>query len=165
MTYTPVIPTDLPETTTDRLLAVADLIEFQPDHYDQEVWWADTGATNPEPYRVANRSRIDCGTTACLAGWGVALSNWSELRSAAAGVVHDDAWTRAGAAAFGLSARFAERLFSSHTHESLGDVSDVADVLRRLAKLPEDRRDTHGAMTVLTEAQVRALRLTLLSDM
>jgi hypothetical protein len=148
---------NLPANTTDRLLAVADRIEFQPDTYFQGQWWRredEDGVIdyNPPPKAVVGVGHV-CGTTACIAGWGVALAT----NIPAVFTATEDSWDLAGAFALGLDFKLAERLFGMDTDVALGGSAEVADVLRRLAKLPLGERTEDGARKVLTDAQLDAI--------
>ena len=133
--------TSLPDNTTDRLLAVADIIEFTPERWDQDTWFRNRELLDPLPTAVIGRGAVKCGTTACVAGWAVALS--SEVKNFWP-------WEYAGADALGLAYDMANDLFRSSLPLN---ATELADVLRRLAKLPEDERTYDGAKEVLTSGQ------------
>ena len=121
----------LPETTTDRLLLAADIIELTPERYDQRSW-VSTGELNdgPLPCDVAGLANEHlCGSTACVAGWGVLLDPSVGL--------HQVDWDAAGAHAFGLDIHLAAILFSE---DLSAEPADVAEILRHLAKLGEGER-------------------------
>ena len=122
----------LPDNTTDRLLAVADIIEFTPDKWNQELWLEGPAFVDePWPTLVVGRG-VECGTAGCVAGWGVALTP----RRVALGLDYD----------------MSGSLFSASLSERLTP-SDMADILRRLAKLPEGGRTYEGAESVLSARQ------------
>jgi hypothetical protein len=135
--------TELPTTTTERLLAVADLIESHPTNYYQEVWWEDNDA---RPATVLGRG-YQCDTVACIAGWAVALTpaDWNYAGWE---------WTDAGSCSLGISVGLADRLFYGNFE---APVAEVVDILRRLAKLPEGERTTTGCLSVLTAGQLSLL--------
>ena len=147
---------DLPTNTTDRLLAVADIIELNPDVYRQGQWWSRVAdgddEFNPDPGTVVGLGPV-CGTVACIAGWGVALS--TEIPAHFLRCEGD--WDNAGAYALGLDYELAEYLFECCVDTALGGNAEVADVLRRLAKLPLGERTIGRAREVLTDAQYDAL--------
>jgi hypothetical protein len=136
----------LPETTTDRLLAVADIIDLTPERWDQAYWFL---IDDDEPnLRELIGQGHRCGSVGCIAGWAVALTP----RSAANG--YWLSWDVAGRHALGLHMSLAVQLFRGEL--PLG-AADVADVLRRLAKLPESERGLAGAKSVLTGEQYELL--------
>ncbi len=118
--------TDLNMTTSERLLAVADLIEAHPERWDQQTW-ADTSDDTPESPTGQVGRGPECGTTACVAGWAVRLSP-SEL------IDGELDWEGAGAVALGLSPDLAKAIFAG----SYAPVSMPA-TLRLLAGLAEPR--------------------------
>lgn len=144
------LPTALPSNSTDRLMAVADLIELHPSVYDQQVWWAQSDPPPPgefEPGCVYGRgtSAFECATVACIAGWAVALC--PRPRTV-------DYWPRAGADALGITSQLAAYLFSAHFD---APVEMVADMLRRIARLPEGERTLANMRLVLSDDQLAAL--------
>ena len=145
----------LPDNTTDRLLAVADIIEFTPERWDQGTWLIERSdldvTVHDIPKSAIAHGVKECGTTACVAGWAVALTPDDQMPVT---VLHD--WDRAGAVALGLSEDFADYLFDGSLSERLTSV-EVADALRRLAKLPEGERDVFNAREVLTHEQIDAV--------
>lgn len=104
---------------------VADHIEAQPEHYDQEMWW----------------QHKECGTTACIAGWGISLTKQQSLDACAkrwdrmvqtwngnpADVVRDEA-----AECFGLTDSDARLLF--HASWAPHDGLSVPDALRKIGE-------------------------------
>lgn len=138
-------PNSLPQTTTERLLAVADIIDLNPERWDQSCW-IDTGDM-AIPGGVYGRG-MECGTTACIAGWAVILTP----RPTDAPMGYD--WYWAGAQALGLDVDFAEYLFRATLPL---DHTEVADVLRRLAKLDEGERTGDRIAEVLTPEQHTAI--------
>jgi hypothetical protein len=143
----------LPETTADRLLAVADIIDLTPDRYDQTFWFAigddgDPGAgTEANPPDVVGRG-IKCDSVGCIAGWAVALTPRSGQNA------FWRSWDVAGRHALGLTEGVSLRLFRADLPMT---AEEVADVLRRLAKLPELERNLAGAKSVLTDEQYELL--------
>lgn len=143
----------LPETTTERLLAVADLIETEPERYDQGFYFDDgedgdcfvTDVIGGKGYAV-------CNSTACIAGWAVVLS--PETLIDGYPVDNDEAWEVAGGKALGLAGKLALCLFDPTFRMP---TAEVADILRRLAKLPEGERDVNHAFQVLTGEQAAVL--------
>lgn len=123
----------IPQTTTQRLLAVADIIEQQPGRFDMENWVASGDEDQVVPTRpvllAGLANDLDCGTTCCVAGWAIALTPRHQV------LVED--WTTAGARSLGLSYMFAATLFMAIYVEH----SDLANCLRALARMSEkDRR-------------------------
>jgi hypothetical protein len=143
----------LPETTTDRLLAVADIIDLTPDRYDQTFWFAigdedvTEQGTEANPPDVVGRG-IKCDSVGCIAGWAVALTPRSGQNA------FWRSWDVAGRHALGLSIGLAQPLFRADLPMS---AEDVADVLRRLAKVSELERNLAGAKSVLTDEQYELL--------
>lgn len=127
--------TNLPDTTTDRLLAVADLIEFTPQRWEQRHHYfedPDTPGRDDErtrPYEVAG-AVVSCGTTACIAGWGVVLNPRFQT-------VVGLCWSEAGRDSLGLESDLADVLFDGSLK---GEPSEVADILRYVAKHEEGER-------------------------
>ena len=88
------------ETSTERLLAAADLIEANPSRHDQTIWMTETARDAVDDLVEftplnANEVMSRCGTAACAAGWGTALTPKVEL-------VGCRNFIDAGRAAFGL---------------------------------------------------------------
>lgn len=137
----------LPETTTDRLLAVADIIDLTPERWDQGVWFASAHVEQPNPTDIAGQG-VECGSVGCIAGWAVALTPRSAQNA------FWRTWDVSGRQALGLSTSLAFPLFRGDLPMGPGE---VADVLRRLAKLPEGERCLQGAESVLTEDQYELL--------
>lgn len=143
------LPMALPSNSTDRLMAVADLIELRPHVYDQQVWWSQVNPLpgEAEPGVVYGRgvSAFECATVACIAGWAVALC--PRPRTV-------DYWPRAGADALGITSQLGAYLFSAHFD---APVEMVADMLRRIARLPEGERTLANMRLVLSDDQLAAL--------
>jgi hypothetical protein len=118
----------LPTTTTERLLAVADIIEHEPEKWEQTAHYFANSETNDDyvsPKDVAGREPL-CDTTACIAGWGVVLNpDWTR--------VHGLSWNHAGAVSLGLRQQFANVLFAPDLR---GEPAEVAELLRHIAKVP-----------------------------
>jgi hypothetical protein len=139
----------LPETTTDRLLAVADIIEHDPSKWEQMDHYYEDGDGRDddywEPADVAGRP-ADCGTTACIAGWGIALNpNYTRLLGLS--------WPHAGAVSLGLRDSLAHVLFDADLH---GEPSEVAELLRHIAKVPMGDR-TLGRVDDVLPDELRAV--------
>lgn len=140
---------NLPTNTTDRLAAVADIIEFTPQRWDQSTWFENVRDDHAWPalvIAVGWAEEEDCGTAGCVAGWAVALCPE---------ITHAADWYEAGAEALGLDRELAEALFDGCLHARL-DHLEMADLLRRLAKI-EGERTVGQAAEVLTDAQCYAL--------
>lgn len=137
----------LPDNTTDRLLAVADIIEFTPERWQQQVWFNDGEESYDFPALVIGRGSQECGTVGCVAGWAVALSALTPWGAS---------FELAGAQALGITGYLADDLFDGGLALTL-DHHEMADILRRLAKLPEGGRDIDAARTVLTAKQCAVL--------
>lgn len=138
----------LPTSTTERLLMVADIIEAQPQRYRQDNWWSDGafGLPLPDPSTVYGRALADdCNTYACIAGWAVALTPRPKRVTS---------WQEAGARALGLAAALANFLFSAHFE---APAAMVADMLRRMADVPEGERTLANMPAVLTTEQFQHL--------
>lgn len=143
--------TTLPLTTTERLLAVADVIETHPAQYRQRTWYDDDFVCSGDP-RVVHGRGYQCDTTACIAGWAVALTpaefQLPEPNEAS------EYWTDAGATVLGISGALARHLFNGGLRAS---AATVADILRRLATLPEDQRTIADALPVFTGEQLNLI--------
>lgn len=62
----------------ERILKVADVIEANPDHFDMLTFYGYNGNHLYSTPHIASRLALtidltECGTTACIAGWAVAL--------------------------------------------------------------------------------------------
>lgn len=137
------------KTSTERLLAVADIVEANDGRWLQEVWvarsFADTireaagfGAddmTERDLFLAVNEAHT-CGAFGCIAGWSVAMhpKNFSDETS----------WEEAGSKSLGLDEwNLGLRLFSTHLGGHLRDGvrrRRVAKVLRWLASFDEAER-------------------------
>lgn len=128
------------ETSTERLRAVADIIESDPEHWNQETWTSVPGSV---PRRMAEtyagQDSRECGTTSCIAGWGAIVTPAS-----AAPFNRFFTWEGTGRAAFGLSAELADQLFytvpAEHVLNDVADPAPMANALRELSYLPEECR-------------------------
>lgn len=124
---------DLPETTTDRLLAVAQIIEEHPEKWDQGLWRGDCMVPDQA------HGLGECGTTACVAGWAVTLTPKHV-------VLRGDYYGQMGADALGIEyAPLANRLFFSGTSgQRINGWRDATphmpDILRIIATFPEGER-------------------------
>lgn len=147
---------ELPANSTDRLMAVADIVESRPDSYRQGNWWTEYRTHSPshganwdlDPTSVYGKALAEpeCRTTGCIAGWAVALSPQPEK--------HPRSWTLAGAAALGLSESLSAYLFSANLS---APAAMVADILRRIARLPEGERTFTNMALVLSDEQLQLL--------
>lgn len=144
MTLTDLIPQSLDMSTGDRLRLVADIILAEPEHWDQSFFCRVPSAdlsyssTFPDVLDLVNDEYvISCDSQFCVAGWGVVTTPGEIIRAALESLPshYGDLWSRAGAAAFGLSPTLADRLFTW----SDMDVHTMANLLRALADLPEPR--------------------------
>lgn len=141
------IPVPVYDTTTERLLAIAEIIEAGDSRWDQDTWsevsdkldWDDE---RPEANDINIVSTThSCGAYGCIAGWGVAMSP-PELFATTDNIL--DPWTTAGTEALGVSRNLADFLFEG----SLGNDLQVADrcervgrMLRYIASFNEGDRD------------------------
>jgi len=116
--------TSLPTTTTERLFAVADLIEAHPDRWDQELWTG--GGEEAGPLDEEGRGGDCGGGTACVAGWAVRLTPAGTLPETR------DEWHDAGREVLGLSDNLAEVLFDAEFAPE-----SMPGVLRLVATIPE----------------------------
>lgn len=121
---------DLPLTTTDRLLAVADIIEFEPEKYDQEYYAYEQGNNHREEPDVLGVAGLGsaCGSVCCVAGWAVHLTPREQIHPA-----HD--FEEAGAIGLGLTIDCASELFDGENPH----VFEMPELLRRLSKCDEPR--------------------------
>jgi hypothetical protein len=141
----------LPTCTTERLLAVADIIEHQPEKWEQMAHYFDDGGVgnddNLDPADVAGLSTA-CGTTACIAGWGIVLNpDFTRLMGLG--------WTDAGAVSLGLRHQLAAVLFDPDLH---GKPAEVADLLRHIAKVPMGHRTLVEVEKILPDELRAVLR-------
>jgi len=142
--------TSLPTTTTERLFAVADLIEAHPDRWDQELWTG--GGEEAGPLDEEGRGGDCGGGTACVAGWAVRLTPAGTLPETR------DEWHDAGREVLGLSDNLAEVLFDAEFAPE-----SMPGVLRLIATIPEGGRTLRAAieagMTDLRKAGLRGANL------
>lgn len=142
---------NLPETTTERLLAVADIIELEPEKWEQSAWYFNDGEGRNcdvcSPASVAG-DRPPCGTTACIAGWAVVLNPQF-------GALLGASWHMAGAVSLGLDHELALNLFDA---DLTGTPAEVADLLRHIAKLPAGKRTIGNLEAILPDKLVTVLR-------
>lgn len=120
------------KTSTERLLAVADIVEANDERWEQGEWSA---ITNYDPTKI--HERHTCGAYGCIAGWGVAMTP----KSAPIDIYTH--WREAGSIALGVDASLCADLFSGYLADDLRpDVRRrrVAKALRWLATLPEEER-------------------------
>jgi hypothetical protein len=145
---------NLPTTSTERLLAVADIIEHEPKKWEQsDHYFANEQTTDDfvEPYDVAGRPPM-CSTTACIAGWGIVLNpEFTRL--------HGLSWNQAGAVSLGLRQQFAHVLFDADLH---GEPAEVAELLRHIAKVPMGHRTLERVEEILPD-ELRAVLRTSIS--
>lgn len=138
-------PSDLPQTTAERLRAVADVIEAE-EAWDQGTWVSpsilelkellDEGAKFEyrgfdNVYVQQGRNDPACGTKCCIAGWAVRFTPRHTMLPVD--------WVLAGARALGVDQELAEVMFSPFFAVDQPG-SDVAHLLRLLAELPEELR-------------------------
>lgn len=128
------IPKNLEMSTRDRLLLVADIIEAEPQKWHQDTFLEVPGSDEPSPWQVVSKYEIKCGTTACVAGWGV-LTSPVDLIAEVPVEGDDEDWDRAGAKVFGFTEELAARVF----YDFERDPERMAEKLRLLAELPEPR--------------------------
>lgn len=137
----------LPTTTTDRLLAVADRIEFQPENWNQATWVATSenfSYINPAVTIGQGDEFVDdhCGTTACIAGWAVLLT---PVEQRAGDEKKYYSYANQAKHSLGITEDLADELFYELPTT---DPAVAADILRRLAKYPEPRTTDHLAKIV-----------------
>lgn len=119
------VPSDFHMSTKDRLFLVADVIELNPENYDQGVWsYSRSQGAMPISDHAGDFS---CRTYACVAGWAVHCSPKDEM------LAGEDSWVDAGARQLGLSHTLAAYLFDE------GCRGDMPQALRLIAMLPEPR--------------------------
>jgi uncharacterized protein YjbI with pentapeptide repeats len=157
---------DTYKTSTERLRAVADLIEEDPERHQQNLWLlvdgsmltygqltsaVDGGESEELVYNPgwapAEEPPVElhpCNTKGCIAGWGVAMTPLHDdaLARALERVPAStfDGWYAAGQAALGLEDDLASSLF----HASYNP-ANVSEMLRRIADIPEGERTTLNA--------------------
>lgn len=119
-------------TTTERLLAAADLIEQFPDRWNQRSWVRGEEGTD-DPGEWQGHGPPEYGTTCCVAGFGVALTPRS--------VELPNGWRDAGATAYGLDDDLARAIFAGDY-----DPESMPDVLRLIAEVPEGERSLRAAI-------------------
>ena len=132
----------IPTNTTDRLRAVAAAVERHPEKWDQgDFINHDKNHTEEvmpwKPVGVVGSGVPTCGTTLCVAGWGVVLSpNDGKITDEMGG-------EEAGAAALGFDIDLAAHIFyqvGNDEYQAEQIRLDMPTVLRRLAEIPEDKR-------------------------
>lgn len=114
-------------TSTERLLAAADIIETHPERWNQLTWTTVPGIDGPGQF--AGKVAVwlgGCGTVCCAAGTGVALTPPDQITATG--------WREAGAQAYGLSADLARAIFSAPYQPT-----SMPEVLRLIATLDEPR--------------------------
>ncbi len=134
-------------TTGERLHRVAQIVR-DGKKWEQRSWGAS------EPMEMAGAGHI-CGTTACVAGWGVALSpgelvgdTLRDIPSAIHGSHLARDWLFVGAKVLGLTLELANELFSPDIARELH--MEFADALDGIADLPEPRT-VEAAESILDE--------------
>ena len=129
--------------TTKRLLAVAQILEERPDLHDQKTWVRDKhgsmSAGGARRLRGRPEALDSCGTTACVAGWAVAMSPRRLLSS--------DSIPTEASKALGLTGVGGSALFYTMEASSV-----MVQVLRILAKTPAGERDYVAVLDALHEA-------------
>lgn len=123
----------LPRSTRARLLAVADLLEAHPSQWDQNEWFDNPTISVGGVTGVAGIGH-HCGTTACVAGWAIALTPKSQVKSSD--------FVEAGAASLGIEGDLADRLFVG-TFNS--EKAEILCALRVIAEIPEGKRTLAAA--------------------
>lgn len=138
---------ELPTTTTERLLAVADVIE-QAEAWDQGDWftltpteikdWAELYEENSSSSFVVfhqGRNDPECGTKCCVAGWAIRFTPKDVDLPGCPG--------EAGAVALGFSPYLAEAVFDGGLGGDLDHgvaAYHLAEVLRAFAGVEEADR-------------------------
>lgn len=138
----------LPETTTERLLAVADIIECHPEQWDQEVWCDSEDGFELPVTKAAGQvdGLLSCGTHACVAGWAVTLHPNATLADWTSS--EDASWLHAGRESLGLHPDLAKALFQ---YDVSASPADMADLLRHIAKVPEGERTFAAVEAILPD--------------
>lgn len=130
----------LPKTTTERLLAVADLIENEPTKFDMGSF-----GDKDDP---VDEARNVCGTAACVCGWAIRMTSKATVRGiqeASAAVDGSvDLFEFVGARLLGLDDELAEGLFCGFGF-GLHSLGEMPGFLRNLASLPESQRTRDNA--------------------
>lgn len=132
---------DLPQTTTERLLVVADIIENHPDRWDQASWVVDPGDDDGDewPEDQVGLDGDTCGTQCCIAGWAVRytpeLPPYRGMYPNAPEYLTKWGWEQAGAYALGLEQKLANVMFFTDWGQEL-----TVKALRALAEMPEGQR-------------------------
>lgn len=118
--------------STDRLLAVADIILHHPEQHDQDIW---TTLTRDPAYLPDVVLEGDCGTACCTAGWLAVMMPPGERCVAAVELGGYGRWVGVGMAAGDLSADLARLIFDGDF-----DHPGVPGLLVGIAALPPGER-------------------------
>jgi hypothetical protein len=144
---------DTYKTSTERLRAVADLLEEEPHAYDQSVWLVVDEAYVSEELLVdaVGGSKFGfgaepCNTRGCIAGWGITMTPADDpgmiatREFLAEWIERNEPWEYMGAVALGLESDLAGAIF----HASY-EPANMSEVLRKIATIPEGQRTLRNA--------------------
>lgn len=111
------------------LRKVLDHIDAHPEEWNQGTW-GENFATYSDPeaakrYEEARLGRPLCGTTHCIAGHAVAMTEGIRWVGANVRPMVDDGWYAAGARVLGLTADEASDLFESDNRRE--DIQRIAE--------------------------------------
>ena len=138
-------PRVLPRSTTERLLAVADILEAAPERWEQDFWFVEERDSDRSTWSSGEMSvdafpavtdahgRGVCGSYACIAGHAVMQTPLD--------VPLPGSWSEAGRVAFGLERDLGHAIFVD-TYAP----ADVVGVLRLIAAIPEGQRCLRAAI-------------------
>lgn len=128
-TLAEIIPRSLTMTTGQRCDLVADIIEYHPEQWDQEVWVAGDD-------RTIVGAGASCGTSCCAFGWAAATTYGADLSEEALVAIGQlGRYYLAGREALGLESVAAD-LISDPSNKR----EPLVAALRFLATLPESER-------------------------
>lgn len=131
--------TDLPSLdSAGRLRLVADLVEQNPDRWDQGTWGPDPDPDEASDGWYMNRNKLihSCDTTACVGGWAEALFADPQVK---AGLTASSEAVDSFEACrlYGFTAALGETIFYGTAFTDKPEW--LPELMRRLADLPEVR--------------------------
>lgn len=154
--------TAMPTNSTERLLAIADRIQFQPETHNQNDFFLVGGSHTVPTLQAAGKAGVfaeefTCDTTACVAGWAVLYADPQEVYDILhreypgadeAKLLASEDWSTPGRELLGFTDSLADEVFYIFAGEKAH--GHLPEILRRLAKV-KPRRTVHHLRKIYDE--------------